>query len=243
MRMPLSNDSGWAIRRNGTCLTGSQGTEKDCGATVAPFHACCPSSTDCPSQYNVACCQAGTNCTSALVQTPRCANASWVMYDNGGEFCCAAGQVGYNLDGTNGCSKSGQSIPDGAVPLAEVSQAARPSTTTSTTSSTSTHTSTTSIHSATPSSPPETSQTNLAGPIAGGVIGGICFIAIIALAVVFIRRKRSRDQAAATISELPNVSEKDGTTTAPDRVEIDGNSRAELSSEAPARQPVYELQS
>ncbi|OTA80171.1 hypothetical protein M434DRAFT_52985, partial [Hypoxylon sp. CO27-5] len=107
--MSLTDDSGWAIRRNGTCLTGNRGDERDCGATRAPFHACCPSSTDCPSQYNVACCQSGTNCTSALVDTPRCANASWVMYDNGGEFCCDEGQVGYNLHGTNGCSLSGQS--------------------------------------------------------------------------------------------------------------------------------------
>ncbi|KAI1144148.1 hypothetical protein F5Y05DRAFT_407551 [Hypoxylon sp. FL0543] len=233
--MSLTDDSGWAIRRNGTCLKGSRGNEKDCGTTLAPFHACCPSSTDCPSQYNVACCQSGTNCTSALVETPRCANASWVMYDNGGQFCCDEGQVGYNLAGTNGCSRSGKSIPDGALPLAAVSQAARPSTTTS---SMPTPTLTTST---TPSPSPETSRINLAGPVAGGVVGGIALIAIIAVAVIFIRRKRSRDQNAATYNGLPGFSEKDGTTTAPDRVEIDGNPRAELSSEATVKPRVYEL--
>ncbi|KAI1410170.1 hypothetical protein F5Y13DRAFT_77836 [Hypoxylon sp. FL1857] len=239
--MSLTDDSGWAIRRNGTCLTGSRGNERDCGATRAPFHACCPSSTDCPTQYNVACCQSGTNCTSALVDTPRCANASWVMFDNGGQFCCEQNQVGYNLGGTNGCSQSGRSIPDGAQPLAAISQSPRPS---PTTSSTSTPLSTTSIISTTPSPTPETSNTSIAGPVAGGVVGGIALIAIIAAAIIFIRRKRSRDQSATTYSGLPNVSEKDGTTTAPDRVEIDGNPRVELPpSEAPAKQPVYELQS
>ncbi|KAI0145842.1 hypothetical protein F4776DRAFT_377597 [Hypoxylon sp. NC0597] len=240
MIMSLTDDSGWAIRRNGTCLTGNKGNERDCGATLAPFHACCPSSTDCPSQYNVACCQSGTNCTSALVDTPRCANASWVMYDNGGPFCCDDGQVGYNLHGTNGCSQSGKSIPDGAQPLAAVSQVPRPSTTTSTTS-TSISTSATSSTSITPSSTPETSQTSVAGPVAGGVVGGIALIAIIAIAVIFIRRKRSRDQDAAIHSGVPNISEKDATTTAPDRVEIDGSPRVELPSEVPAKRPVYEL--
>ncbi len=114
--------SGWAIRRNAsTCL---EGRETDCGATRSPFRACCPSSTVCPRQYNVACCpySTGENCTATLVETPRCANSSWIMYDNGGFFCCQKGEVGYDRGGTNGCSRSGLAIPDGALPLAVVDQ-------------------------------------------------------------------------------------------------------------------------
>jgi hypothetical protein len=41
--------SGFALRFNGSC----QAKEVDCGTTVAPYHACCPASSVCPSQYNV----------------------------------------------------------------------------------------------------------------------------------------------------------------------------------------------
>lgn len=110
---------GWAIRRNGSCLLTQ---EVDCGETVAPFHACCPSSTVCPTQWNVACCQSGTNCTATIAEEPRCANSSWAMFDNEGYFCCEDGQVGYNNGGSDGCSRSGASIPNNALPLAEVDQ-------------------------------------------------------------------------------------------------------------------------
>lgn len=120
--------SGWAIRRNGSCLLRS---EVDCGATLAPFRACCPSATLCPSQYNVACCApepggppGGNNCTLALVEAPRCANTTWTMFDNGGYFCCEPGHVGYDRGGTNGCSESGAALPEGALPLAVVDQGA-----------------------------------------------------------------------------------------------------------------------
>jgi len=41
--------SGFALRNNGSC----QANEVDCGVTKAPYHACCPADSFCPSQYNV----------------------------------------------------------------------------------------------------------------------------------------------------------------------------------------------
>ncbi|KAI0874138.1 hypothetical protein GGS24DRAFT_460756 [Hypoxylon argillaceum] len=38
----MSTGPGWAIRRNGSCLLT---TEVDCGETMNPYRACCPSST------------------------------------------------------------------------------------------------------------------------------------------------------------------------------------------------------
>lgn len=116
----MSTHPGWAIRRNGSCL--SSDVEVDCGQTRVPYRACCPVSTECPSQYNVACCPSGRNCTAALVETPSCANSSWNMYDNAGYFCCEKGKIGYGLDYTAGCSTSGAALPDGAVPVAIIEQ-------------------------------------------------------------------------------------------------------------------------
>ncbi|EMR68527.1 hypothetical protein UCREL1_4447 [Eutypa lata UCREL1] len=116
------SDSGWAIRRADSC----RGiVEVDCGATVAPFHACCPSGTVCPSQYNVACNPpGGVNYTDAFAEAPRCADPSWTMFDNDGFFCCDSGEVGWRQSRTssNGCSASGEELPDGALPLAVVQQ-------------------------------------------------------------------------------------------------------------------------
>lgn len=114
--MSINDLSGWAIRRNGSCH------EKDCGPTEAPYHACCPFGTECSNPYNQNCCPAGTNCTVALVESPRCANESWSMYDNYGFFCCEEGQVGYGRGNTDGCSKSGASLPEDASPISLVNQ-------------------------------------------------------------------------------------------------------------------------
>ncbi|KAI0012198.1 hypothetical protein F4779DRAFT_569800 [Xylariaceae sp. FL0662B] len=224
--------TGWAIRRNGSCLLSK---EVDCGATVKPYRACCPSSTVCPSQFNVACCPSGTNCTSTIVDTPICANASWAMFDNGGFFCCEEGQVGYNYRGTDGCSKSGTALPDGAKPLAVIDQATRPSTTSSTTSTP------TSTETSAPTSESGSSGTAPAGAIAGGVIGGVAFIAIIIICAWLIHRRRRRNGDTTTSNALPPAtqSEKDATEATPDRSEVDGTPRAELASEAPNR--TYEL--
>ncbi|KAI0442120.1 hypothetical protein F4803DRAFT_384519 [Xylaria telfairii] len=202
----MSTAPGWAIRRNGSCLLGE---ETDCGGTVAPYRACCPSSTTCPSQYNVACCPANTNCTAAIVETPLCANSSWVMFDNAGYFCCESGQVGYNLGNTDGCSTSGRALPENANPLAVVNQIFS-STSTSSASISSTFTlSTSTLSTPTSSTPspttsPGTSTTTPGGTIAGAVVGAVAGIAIIAgLLWFFIRKKKSSSPMAAEVFQPP----------------------------------------
>lgn len=85
-----SSTTGFARRSNGTCFS----TETDCGATQRPFHACCPSGSFCPSQYNVDCCPTAANCTESLLVNPQCANRTLNLYDNNGYFCCLPGSTG-----------------------------------------------------------------------------------------------------------------------------------------------------
>ncbi|KAL9036423.1 MAG: hypothetical protein Q9180_004311 [Flavoplaca navasiana] len=178
--MSLPPPSGFAIRRMGSCPT----NEVDCGATAAPYHACCPSGSSCPPQYNIDCCPSPANCTLTLLEEPRCANASWTLYDNHGYFCCAPGTIGYNDSRTfsDGCAAPG-TPPQGAEYLAVVSAGQ-----TATTSSAS------SAASAPPSSPnnsPDSdSSSSNTGAIAGGVIGGIAAIVISAIIAFYLYRKR-----------------------------------------------------
>ena len=116
--MALSVPSGFAIRRNGSCLL----SEVDCGQTVAPFRACCPARGSCPHQYNVDCCPSPANCTQALLKNPNCANSTWTLYDNSGYFCCAPGTIGYgaSLTDSDGCADPGYA-PEGAILLSVIS--------------------------------------------------------------------------------------------------------------------------
>lgn len=101
--------TGFAVRKNGSCLR----TESDCGETVGGFRGCCPGGTFCPHAYNIDCCPAGKNCTESLVQEPRCANATWDLYDNGGYFCCPHDTIGFALAGQfDGCAGTGYSFGD-----------------------------------------------------------------------------------------------------------------------------------
>jgi hypothetical protein len=104
--LTMTTDPGFAIRRNGTCISG---LEVDCGATRAPYRGCCPTGLSCPSQYNIACCPPNSNCTTSLLDAPQpnCANATWDLFDNGGYFCCEHGYPGYNRQNTNGCAQPG----------------------------------------------------------------------------------------------------------------------------------------
>ncbi|KAI5920257.1 hypothetical protein F4810DRAFT_447941 [Camillea tinctor] len=206
--------SGWAIRRNGSCLLTK---EVDCGVTLSPFHACCPSSTECPNQYNTACCRSGENCTSTLATTPYCANSSWIMYDNAGYFCCEDGQIGYNNRGTDGCVSSSADIPNGAMALATVAQALSSSTSSSTTSPTST----------TATSQCDSDCTPSAGLIAGSVIGGIAVLALIVLSSWFLYRRGNR-RDAAMMANPPILVTSHNEKGASGHTEIDGNSRSEL---------------
>ncbi|KAI0908904.1 hypothetical protein F4823DRAFT_563361 [Ustulina deusta] len=192
----MATDFGWAIRRNGSCLLAK---EVDCGATVNPYRACCPTSSNCPSQYNAACCPPNVNCTSSLVETPSCANSSWVMYDNGGYFCCEKGQVGYNISNTDGCGISGNALPGGAVPVAVVDQTFSSTSTSASASATTTTTATTEPTTSHPSfstPSPNTSDTVPGGTIAGAVIGGLAGIATIIGLFWFILRKKKGSSAS-----------------------------------------------
>ncbi|KAI1203889.1 hypothetical protein F5X97DRAFT_282356 [Nemania serpens] len=192
----MATKPGWAIRRNGSCLLME---EVDCGETATPYRACCPSSTTCPShtQYNTACCPVNMNCTAALVETPSCANHSWTMFDNGGYFCCERGQVGYDIQNTDGCSISGEALPRDAVPLAVIDQAF-PSTSKST--------------SVVPTSPVPTpsssgSPSNNApgGTIAGAALGGVAGVTIIAGVLWFIFRRKKTSLSASATKSSQNV--------------------------------------
>ncbi|KAI0193210.1 hypothetical protein EV127DRAFT_11703 [Xylaria flabelliformis] len=201
----MSTAPGWAIRRNSSCILTQ---EVDCGETANGYRACCPSSTTCPSQYNVACCPASTNCTAAIVETPSCANSSWIMFDNAGYFCCESGQVGYNLRNTDGCSKSGKALPANANPLAVVSQMF-PSTSTSSTSTSSSSTPTsTASTSPSPTTSSDTTNAMTGGTIAGAVVGGVAGIAILASLVwFFIRKRKSTSVTGERQQEAPQAHE------------------------------------
>ncbi|KAH8723823.1 hypothetical protein GQ44DRAFT_709677 [Phaeosphaeriaceae sp. PMI808] len=196
-------DQGFSIRRNGSCLNG---IEVDCGATLAPFHACCPSGFTCPGQqFNVVCCRPGEECQAQLEasKTPVCSNATWDLFDNGGYFCCPHGSRGYNKSNTNGCAPSGVSVsgvqmlttvkvgvdPATFVPVASSSAAISTAPTSVSASATPTSTG-----SSVQSGAPQTSSGPNVGAIAGGVVGGVVGIALIAfLAWFFLRRKKRTD--------------------------------------------------
>lgn len=106
LKASMAINPGFAIRRNGSCLAG--GYEVDCGQTRTPFRLCCPTGLECPSQQNFACCSPeNISCTSALLPEPKCANATWDLFDNEGYFCCEHGLPGYNIRGTHGCASPG----------------------------------------------------------------------------------------------------------------------------------------
>lgn len=78
--------TGFGRRNNGTCDT----SEKDCGPTTRGQHACCPGGMFCDGDDNTVCCpNEGEDCTDLLLETPRCANAEWKMYNNTTPFCCS----------------------------------------------------------------------------------------------------------------------------------------------------------
>ncbi|KAE8162700.1 hypothetical protein BDV40DRAFT_312250 [Aspergillus tamarii] len=206
--------TGFAVRKNGSCLR----TESDCGETVGGFRGCCPGGTFCPHAYNIDCCPAGKNCTESLVQEPRCANATWDLYDNGGYFCCPHDTIGFALAGQfDGCAGTGYSFGDQDTRLKVISSGTETTQTSSSSSS---------------------SSGVSKGAVAGGVIGGVAGVALIAALIWLFMRRRSRPQPAPI---------QDGNTPIHDYkyipnqpVEVDGQGyRYELESRPNA--PVHEL--
>ncbi|KAL1964581.1 hypothetical protein VTN77DRAFT_6755 [Rasamsonia byssochlamydoides] len=246
----LVSTSGFALRTNGSCLD----TETDCGVTVAPFRACCPAGSFCPSQYNVNCCPSAANCTESLLANPTCANETWNLYDNGGYFCCLPGTTGYATpEGSDGCALPGYTFNNNETLLGIVSSGRAAPTSTSSIASSISSTSlpaTTTTQSPGPVTSPASVETAApskanAGAIGGGVVGGVVGAAIIvALLWFFLRRQKTRnassyvDEGAVSGSEPakpPDLPMADSQV-----VELEGQI-PELESQ-PVR-PVYELSS
>jgi hypothetical protein len=94
----MSDTSGYALRRNGSCLS----TETDCGLTTSPFHACCPGNTFCPGpQYNVICCPSDADCSNLIGK--KCADSKADLYSSTSDvasegFCCERGKYAFTLE-------------------------------------------------------------------------------------------------------------------------------------------------
>ncbi|KAF7119151.1 hypothetical protein CNMCM5793_008891 [Aspergillus hiratsukae] len=191
----LDGPAGFALRKNGTCLD----TEVDCGVTVHPFRACCPGGSYCPSQYNVNCCPSAANCTQLLVETPKCANETWDLYNYYGYFCCENGTTAFGTSSqSDGCAVPGYTF-DSSETLLPVVSSGKASVATSTSSVTSTPTPSTSSTSSTSptqtsTQPSEASSKSNTGAIAGGVVGGVAGVALIALLVWWLFSRRTKRQ-------------------------------------------------
>ncbi|PWY78334.1 hypothetical protein BO70DRAFT_363216 [Aspergillus heteromorphus CBS 117.55] len=203
---------GYALRRNGSCLT----TENDCGQTWAPFHICCPNGTTYDSSNGSKCCPSTADCTSDVNEPPHCANSTAVLYLENAYFCCPEGTdaFAWTTYGYVGCTE------DISVLGAEYTRlSAVPSSTTSTSTSqsstmimrtsdlsiTSTSATTPATNTAarataatttlppTATSVPDPSNTpskTNTGAIVGGVVGGVAAVALIVLLTWFILYRR-----------------------------------------------------
>ncbi|CAG8893494.1 unnamed protein product [Penicillium egyptiacum] len=185
----LSSPFGLSVRRNGSCLS----TEQDCKQTWAPFHACCPGGTKCPTgQDNVKCCPSDADCTE-LVDHTRCANSSANVYKANDYFCCAAGMQAFQQkNGFVGCTEDTSTL-DKSMTLLKIryygttSTSVPSSTTSPTTAITDPAAGTTST-----SAPENSSSSSHTGAIAGGVVGGVAGLAILAGLLWFLLRRRNR---------------------------------------------------
>ncbi|KAJ5937950.1 hypothetical protein N7454_004292 [Penicillium verhagenii] len=208
--MSSSTNIGYSSRSNGTC--GS--TEVECGQTWAPYHACCPSGTYCPSgQSNVICCDSNANCLDYFKDDPKCANSTANLYKANGYFCCAEGLSAFELsNGYVGCTDD-ISLLGNSVTLLHVSSvgstsSTATSTSTSATSPVSTIASTTANTTPTSSATTggdatnNTPSTNTAA-IAGGVVGGVAAVAILAGLLWFFLRRRNKQNQVDTSGQVP----------------------------------------
>ncbi|GIJ82291.1 hypothetical protein Asppvi_000797 [Aspergillus pseudoviridinutans] len=239
MSSVLDGPAGFALRTNGSCLD----TEVDCGATVHPFRACCPGGSYCPSQYNVNCCPSAANCTQLLVETPKCANETWDLYNYYGYFCCEKGTTAFGTNsGSDGCAVRGYNFDSSETLLPVVSSgkasvAASTSSVTSTPSTSSTS-STSPTHTSTQTQPSEASSKTNTGAIAGGVVGGVAGVALIAFLVWWLLSRRTKRQPVLHGPQVDPVTDHKGNRLMVS--ELDGGSTAhEL--EDRVNHPAHEL--
>ncbi|KAJ5154433.1 uncharacterized protein N7500_009872 [Penicillium coprophilum] len=207
----MSDIAGYALRRNGSCLS----TEQDCGPTSPPFHACCPGNTFCPGhRYNVICCP-DAECSGSLGES--CADSkadlfSSETFDIAREgFCCDRGKYAFTSKDKNnkgvGCADDLSdlnlnvrqlpvlsSASDTPTPTPSLASSTLITTSPTTTSVSSTSTNTiSSATSATTSAAVKASSTNT-GAIAGGVVGGVAGAAFLIALVWFLLRRRSKQR-------------------------------------------------
>lgn len=112
--------SGFGRRTNGSCAI----EESDCGGTRRGQYACCPEGMFCSGDTNTVCCPTDDDCTNILLQTPRCADQNWNMYNNTVPFCCsddaaAAFKTGQD---SNICADAGFQPWEGDNPLNTIPQ-------------------------------------------------------------------------------------------------------------------------
>ncbi|KAJ5520254.1 hypothetical protein N7463_000707 [Penicillium fimorum] len=206
----MSGIAGFALRRNGSCLS----TETNCGATVFPFHACCPGHTFCPGpQYNVVCCPSDADCSDLLGES--CADSKADLYSsdpvdipNEG-FCCERGKYAFGMKDRNdtsvGCADDLSDLEVTMRQLQVISSAsATPTPTPSSISNSTAASTTTTSTSLTPTSTTDAkpaSSTNT-GAIAGGAVGGVAGVAIL-IALVWLLLRRRNKQRRNELQAMP----------------------------------------
>lgn len=102
-------NAGFALRAKDSCPSGTNA----CYQTWGGFVSCCPDTSQCYEYPNGApnsfCCPGKSNCGDIITPKPHCADASWTMFDNDGNFCCLEGQSGFwtaekGHNGSVGCA-------------------------------------------------------------------------------------------------------------------------------------------
>ncbi|KAJ5594336.1 uncharacterized protein N7459_000544 [Penicillium hispanicum] len=210
--MPTT-DSGYPIRRNGTC----HGAENSCGMTWAPFYSCCPENTSCSTKDDPQmCCPSSADCSNVIEDN--CADPTANLYKSNttkssGFFCCAMGSWGFELsDNKVGCAHELSELSSTMTQLAVYSSGSATSAPTSTATS-STVSSTSVDASATPDStaPADTnaskSSSSNTGAIAGGVVGGVAGAAILLALLWYLLRRRTKQPQPQPQSDLPRMLE------------------------------------
>ncbi|KAL2826288.1 hypothetical protein BDW59DRAFT_171925 [Aspergillus cavernicola] len=167
---------GYALRRNGTCLT----HEDSCGNTWSTWNVCCPEDTHCVGGQ--VCCPTDSDCSAPIDSDPHCADLSWDLYPE--YFCCLKGTTGFSTSNLvyNGIRQGGVGCAD-RYPSGESNTVLVPvqyGHTTTTTPSTTTTTNALKSDIATPVSISETEPSSSinTGLIVGGIVSGVIGLAL-----------------------------------------------------------------
>ncbi|PIG83980.1 hypothetical protein AARAC_008637 [Aspergillus arachidicola] len=237
----MSNDWGspysFSFRRNGPHLR----TETDCGQTWQPFHACCPNGNHCPTQNNVKCSSSDADCPDLLKKQPRCANSTGNLLKANGYFCCPPETVAFSRKEngwrlfllvrvyTLGRVLTSTPIASSMISIWLVTS------TLPTTSTTVPPTQTSTTNTSPQDRSSQFSQVNT-GAVAGGVVGGVAGVAIVAFLLWFYIRRR-----AASLRQGPRASSYSYGSGTPKAVVARNSVPQELDCHDGAQPPRYEL--